>query len=127
MVFCVDSLDALRRGGRIGPAAARLGDLLGVKPLLRMDAAGEVAPLERVRTSARAAARMVELGRVFAGDEPVGVAVHHVGAPERAESLRTAVATLPTVTGDVVVAPLSAVVAAHTGLGTTGLVVHRGR
>src|SRR3954453_15225288 len=56
-LFYVDTLEYLRRGGRIGAAAALLGGALAVKPLLRIED-GRVANLERVRTSARALSRL---------------------------------------------------------------------
>ena len=66
-LFYVDTLEYLRRGGRIGAAAALVGGALAVKPLLRIDD-GRVATLERVRTSARALARLEELAVQAAGD-----------------------------------------------------------
>lgn len=58
LVFAVDTLEYLRRGGRIGPAAAFLGTALKIKPLLRID--GEILPVERVRTSKKAFERLVD-------------------------------------------------------------------
>ncbi len=58
LVFAVDTLEYLRRGGRIGPAAAFLGTALKIKPLLRID--GEILPVERVRTSKKAFERLID-------------------------------------------------------------------
>ena len=58
--FCVESLEYLRRGGRIGAAQALLGSALAVKPLLSV-VDGQIAPQERVRTMSRALARLEEL------------------------------------------------------------------
>ena len=58
--FYVDTLEFLRRGGRIGPAAAMLGSALSVKPLLTVTD-GQIRPCERVRTESRALARLEEL------------------------------------------------------------------
>lgn len=83
--FCVDTLEFLRRGGRIGQAQAWVGSALRVKPILTFD--GEVRPVERVRTSARAFERMVGyLGelRDAGGD---GWVVQHIGVPDTAERL----------------------------------------
>jgi DegV family protein with EDD domain len=58
MWFAVDTLEYLRRGGRIGGAQAWVGSALKIKPILTLD--GEITPIERVRTSERAFARMTE-------------------------------------------------------------------
>ena len=84
--FVVDTLEHLRRGGRIGSAAALLGTALAVKPVLHVRD-GRVVPLEKVRTSARAVNRLVQHAVETADDGPVSVAVHHLAAPERAERL----------------------------------------
>ena len=79
-------MEYLRRGGRIGAAAALLGGALAVKPLLQIED-GKVASLERVRTSARALARLEELAVQRAGDAPVDVCVAHLASPDRAGQL----------------------------------------
>ena len=85
-LFYVDTLEYLRRGGRIGAAAAILGGALSVKPLLEiMD--GRVSPRERVRTTSRALARLEELAVEAAGDQQVDVSVAHLASPDRANDL----------------------------------------
>jgi DegV family protein with EDD domain len=120
--FCLQTLEHLRRGGRIGPAAALFGSALAVKPLLHV-AGGQIVPLEKVRTTSRAAARMVELTVAAAGDGPVGLAVHHLGAPDRAAELATRLEErLPNSAG-CLVSEVGAVIGAHTGMGVLGVVV----
>ena len=86
-LFYVDTLEYLRRGGRIGAAAALVGGALAVKPLLEI-AEGRVATRERVRTSARALARLEELAVQAAGAAPVDVTVAHLASPDRAGQLQ---------------------------------------
>ncbi|WP_107464080.1 DegV family protein [Streptomyces sp. MA5143a] len=120
--FYVDTLDYLRRGGRIGAAQALFGSALAVKPLLQLDG-GRIEPLEKVRTASRAIARLEEIVAERAGAAPVDIAVHHLAAPERAsalaERLRERVAGL----ADLHVSEVGAVIGAHTGPGLLAAVV----
>ncbi|MGO1166822.1 MAG: DegV family protein [Janibacter sp.] len=125
----VHSLERLRRGGRIGGAAALLGSALAVKPVLHVED-GQVEPLERVRTASRAIARLQALTEADCAALPewadgVEIAVQHIDADERARALREAlVESLGSGTpGRVETATLSAVVSAHVGLGTIGVAV----
>ena len=83
--FAVDTLEYLRRGGRIGAAQAWLGGALKIKPILTLD--GEITPIERVRTSGRAFERMVEYLRTRHDDGADGWVVQHIQAPDQAERL----------------------------------------
>lgn len=121
----VHSLEPLRRGGRIGGATALLGLALAIKPVLHV-VDGRVEPLERVRTAGRAIARLQALTEADFTDLPdwaegVEVAVHHLDAAERAETLTRALAAHTD--GHVELVPLSAVVGAHVGIGTIGVAV----
>jgi DegV family protein with EDD domain len=87
-LFYVDTLEYLRRGGRIGAAAALVGGALSVKPLLCI-ADGRVVNLDRVRTSARALSRMEDLIVGKAGDLSVDLCVSHLANPDRAGELAT--------------------------------------
>ena len=83
--FAVDTLEYLRRGGRIGAAQAWLGGALKIKPILTLD--GQITPIERVRTSKRAFERMVEYLRARQADGADGWVVQHVQSPEVADRL----------------------------------------
>ena len=124
--FYVDSLEYLRRGGRIGTAAAMLGSALAVKPLLTV-VDGEIRPYERVRTASKALTRLEELSlealtRVAALNGAVDIAVHHLdnldGARRLVDRLSAEVRA-----GDVVISEVSAVLGVHVGPGTVGIVV----
>ncbi|MEV8439347.1 DegV family protein [Actinosynnema sp. NPDC051121] len=122
MFFCVETLDHLRRGGRIGAAAALVGTALAVKPLLHVDD-GRIVPLEKVRTMGRAIGRLVDLAASAAGSGRVGLAVHHLAAPERAAELAMLLdERVPGSTG-CLIAEVGAVIGAHTGPGVLGVVV----
>jgi DegV family protein with EDD domain len=125
--FYVDSLDYLRRGGRIGPAAALLGSALSVKPLLTVHQ-GEIQPHERVRTASKALVRLEELGlaalaRAAGSYQQVDVAVHHLDNPTGAQGLADRLQGRVTSEGEVAISEVSAVLGAHVGPGTLGIVV----
>lgn len=120
--FSVDTLDRLRRGGRIGTAAALLGTALSVKPILHVTD-GRIVPLEKVRTTARAGQRLVDLALRAAGNGPADVAVHHLGAPDRAAELAEQVRKRLPGLGRLVVSEVGAVIGAHAGVGLLGVVV----
>jgi DegV family protein with EDD domain len=83
--FCIDTLEFLQRGGRVGRAQAWLGGALQIKPILSLEY--EITPVERVRTSGRALERMVEYMRERQRDGADGWVVQHIQAPERAAEL----------------------------------------
>jgi DegV family protein with EDD domain len=121
-LFVVDTLEHLRRGGRIGAAAAILGSALAVKPVLHV-VEGQVVPLEKVRTSARAFHRLVQRTVETAGDGPASVAVHHLAAPERAERLADELRQQLPKLRELYVSELGAAIGAHVGPGAVGVVV----
>lgn len=122
--FYVDSLEYLRRGGRIGAAQSLLGGVLAVKPLLHI-LDGEIAALERIRTASKALARLEDVAALTAGHAPVDLAVQHLGAADRAaevtERLRVRIPALRSVH----LSELGPVVGAHVGPGTVGVVIHQ--
>jgi DegV family protein with EDD domain len=122
-LFYVDTLEHLRRGGRIGAAAALVGTALSVKPLLHI-ADGAIAPLEKVRTASKAIARLEELAVETAGTTRVRVAVHHLASADRAEALADRLRAR--LDADLfVVSEVGAVVGAHVGPGMLAVVVQR--
>ena len=115
--FIVETLEYLRRGGRIGAAAALLGGALKIKPILTFEE--EITPVERVRTSARAFERMVAYMHARKEDGADGWVVQHVQAPEAAEKLvergREVFGSDP-----LFVSPIGPVIGAHVGPGLLG-------
>ena len=124
MVFYVDTLEHLRRGGRIGAAAALVGAALAVKPLLHVTD-GKIAPLEKVRTASKALARLEDIAVARAADGPVDLAVHHLRTADKASALLERLrARIPALVSSHV-SEVGAVVGAHVGPGLLGVVVSR--
>ena len=120
-LFYVDTLDYLRRGGRIGAATALVGQALSVKPILEL-AEGHVVPLEKVRTTSKALARLEELVVERADGRACDIAVHHLDAAARAESLAGHLVARLT-DSRVLVGEVGAVVGAHVGPGMVAVAV----
>jgi DegV family protein with EDD domain len=121
-LFYVDTLEYLRRGGRIGAAQAMLGSALAVKPLLEVHD-GRLEPVDRVRTASRALARLEELVLDRAGSDPVRVTVHHLAAAQRAGELAERLGQRLPHPVTPTVSELGAVVGAHVGPGMLGVVL----
>lgn len=123
--FYVDTLEFMRRGGRINAAEALLGTALSVKPIMHMPD-GAIVVRDKVRTASRGVARLVDLAVEAAGDHDVDLGVHHLAAPQRAEALLAALTErLGDRLHDTYVTEAGAVVAAHAGPGLACVVVHR--
>jgi DegV family protein with EDD domain len=120
--FYVDTLEYLRRGGRIGAAQALLGSALAVKPLLHLSG-GRIEPLEKVRTASRAIARLEEIAVERAGELEVDIAVHHLAAEDRAEPLAERLRQRVPGLHDLSVSEVGAVIGAHVGPGLLAVVV----
>jgi DegV family protein with EDD domain len=121
-LFVVDTLEHLRRGGRIGSATAVLGSALAVKPVLHVQD-GRVVPMEKVRTTTRALNRLVQRVVEGAGEGPVSVAVHHLAAADRAERLAADLRDRLPQLRELHVSELGAAGGAHVGPGAVGVVV----
>lgn len=120
--FYVDTLEYLRRGGRIGAAASLLGSALAIKPLLHIRD-GVIAPLEKVRTAARALSRLEDLTLQAAADAPVDVAVQHFGARARADDLAERLTKRIPRLHRLYVTEMGLVIGAHAGPGMIGVTV----
>ena len=118
MWFAVDTLEYLRRGGRIGPAAAWLGSALKIKPILTLDK--EITPIERVRTGAKAMRRLLEYMEQLHADGGDGWVVQHVQAPDEAQQLVDATREM-TGRDPVFVSEVGPVIGAHVGPGLLGI------
>jgi DegV family protein with EDD domain len=123
-LFYVDTLEYLRRGGRIGAAAAMLGTALSVKPLLHVRD-GRIVPLEKVRTANRALARLVALTVEAAGADEVDVAVQHLAAKDRAEEVAAQLRSKLGSPRELITTQVGATVGAHTGPGVVGVAICR--
>jgi len=116
--FAVDTLEYLRRGGRIGAAQAWLGGALKIKPILTLD--GEITPVERVRTSGRAFERMADYLKARKEDGADGWVVQHIQAHEQAERLVEAGREIFGC-DPLLVSEIGPVIGAHVGPGLLGV------
>ena len=120
LLFTVDTLEFLARGGRIGRARAFAGELLHVKPILSIRR-GEVIPVKRVRGARKAFQEFVDALESETKDEPgLRVGIAHAAAPERAAELDKMVRDLRPQATIEVETLLGAVIGAHAGPGTVG-------
>jgi DegV family protein with EDD domain len=118
MWFAIDTLEYLRRGGRIGAASAWIGSTLKVKPILTVE--NEMTPVERVRTSARMFERMVDYARQRHESGADGWAVQHINAPEAAARLEQRCREIFDC-DPVIASEIGPVLSAHTGPGLLGV------
>lgn len=122
VLFYVDTLEYLRRGGRIGKAAALVGSALSVKPLLHL-VDGNVTPLEKVRTRSKALARLEVIALERVGDGAADIAVQHLANPERALALAGRIQESAAGAVAVTVGEVGAVVGAHVGPGMIAVAI----
>ena len=120
IVFTVETLEYLKRGGRIGGGAAFVGGLLDLKPILELRD-GRVEPVERVRTKRKAVERVLEIiAEKTKGKQPVRLATLHAAAPQEAATLLNAAKERLRAV-ESILSEVSPTVAVHTGPGTVGL------
>jgi DegV family protein with EDD domain len=118
MWFAIDTLEFLKRSGRIGAASAWLGSTLKIKPILTLES--EMTPVERVRTSKRAFERMVDYARQRKDSDMNAWVVQHIQAPDQAAALAE---RCREVFGHdaVFTSEIGPVLSAHTGPGLLGV------
>ena len=121
LVFTLDTLEFLARGGRIGRAAGWAGQLLHIKPILTLED-GEVLPLKRVRGNRKAIQEFAEAFRTATSDEPgLRVGIAHADAPDRMAAVEKLVHDVRPNAEIEVATTLGPVVGTHAGPGTVGL------
>ena len=121
LIFTLDTLDYLARGGRIGRASAWAGQLLKVKPILTIRG-GEVIPVKRVRGNQRAFQEFITAFEAGSGEGAnLRVAIAHADAPDRADALTELVGRTRARAQLELVTTLGPVVGTHAGPGTVGL------
>jgi DegV family protein with EDD domain len=120
IVFTVETLEYLKRGGRLSGAQAFVGGLLDLKPILELRD-GKVEPVERVRTKRKALDRVLDIiaGKTQ-GKQPIRLATLHAAAPQEAATLLAA-AQQRLGAVETHLTEVSPTVAVHTGPGTVGL------
>ena len=119
VIFTVETLEYLRKGGRIGGATAFLGSALSIKPILYVKE-GRIEPLERARTRKRAVARLLELVEEKIGKSEAHFAVLHCEADEEARELGEQVKAKFNC-AELVIAEAGPIIGTHAGPGTLGL------
>jgi DegV family protein with EDD domain len=117
MWFAIETLEYLRRGGRIAGAQAWLGSALKIKPILTVES--EITPVERVRTSRRAFERMVDLLRSCKQEGRDAWMVQHIQAPEACEELVSRGVEIFG-SGPTAVSEIGPVIGTHVGPGLLG-------
>jgi DegV family protein with EDD domain len=122
LLFMVETMEFLRRGGRIGRAQALIGGILSIKPLLTLED-GIVCPVEKVRTRSRATERLVEY--VERNPRLEGLAIMHSTTPDDVDSLVTRFEPM-IARENIIIGKYGPVLGAHLGPGALGIMVDRG-
>jgi len=122
VIFTVNTLEYLHKGGRIGGATAFLGSALNIKPILYIKN-GRIEPLERQRTRTHALARLLELMEEKVGNQQVQVAVIHGNVIEEAQQLEQTIRAKFNCV-DIITSDMGPVIGVHAGPGTLGLVFY---
>lgn len=124
--FYMDTLDYLRKGGRINPAVAIVGKALNLKPIISCNEKGVYYTVAKIRGSVKGMSKLIEAVTEFAGDDNVDIGLMNGKAPETADQVRP---MLPSIipNGQIVVdKQITATMAIHTGPGLIGIgILHR--
>lgn len=120
----VHRLDNLRRSGRISKGASRLGSALSLKPLLCLDVDGRLVLDQRIRTSAKAHAALVDRVTEVVGERRAAIAVHHVDNHDAADEIGAALTTRLPQIESLVVTDMGPVLSIHVGAGAVGVAVY---
>ena len=124
LIFCVDTLEYLHKGGRIGGASALLGTLIQIKPILHL-IGGRIDVLEKVRTAQKAKRRLLGIMEERMGTEAtVHAAIVHADVPDEAEKLKQEVASYFDC-AELFICEFSPTIATHVGPGTVGLAFYQ--
>lgn len=120
LYFLVDTLEYLQKGGRIGKAAAFLGTLLNIKPILSIDDEGEVTSVEKARGQKKAMNRLIELAKAKHGEKELDVIIAHAAALKTAEELKALIEAQLNVKS-VSFTTVGPVIGTHAGPGTIAI------
>lgn len=124
--FVVDTLEYLKKNGRIGLASALVGTMLNIKPILTL-VDGEVAPFEKIRGKVKALKRVRELVNQFKEkfpDKSVRAALSHAVSPDEAAQIQEALAKILPVDGEVLMGEIGPTIGVHTGPGVVALFLY---
>lgn len=119
----VQRLDNLRRSGRIGATASWLGTALSLKPLLRVDVDGRLVLAQRIRTTSKAHAALIDQVVETVGDHRAAIAVHHVDNHDAADAIGAALTDRLPQIETLTVTDMGPVLAVHVGAGAVGVCV----
>ncbi|MDF2682086.1 MAG: hypothetical protein K0R47_3276 [Brevibacillus sp.] len=120
--FIVDTLEFLQKGGRIGRAAAVIGSLLNIKPILTLDPAGYVTAFDKVRGTKKAINRVLESFQEYSQGKPVKVGVLHSAVPDQAAEILERIKQEFQV-ADAHLEEVGPVIGTHTGPGLIGILM----
>ena len=124
--FVVDTLEFLKKNGRIGLASALVGTLLNIKPILTL-VDGQVAPFEKIRGKSKALKRIRELAYEFQrehAEQQLGMGLSHADSFEEVSSLAKELTNILQLHGDVLIGDIGPTIGVHTGPGTIAVFLY---